>query len=80
MCWCSDDDDDDDDDDESGTTWMQRIVLLLLHGGDAARVAQHPALQKQAPWLEVAASSDDDRVSWKDLVSSRPSVTADDDG
>ena len=55
---------------------MQRIVLLLLHGGDAARVAQHPALQKQAPWLEVVVSSDDDRVSCKDLVSSQPRVTA----
>ena len=56
---------------------MQRIVLLLLHGGDAARVAQHPALQKQAPWLEVVLSSDDD-VSCTDLVSSQRRVMADD--
>ena len=27
-------------------------MLLLLHGGDARRCAQHPALQRQAPWLE----------------------------
>ena len=39
---------------KAGTTWLQQIVLQLLYKGDNSKVDPHPALQKQAPWIEAA--------------------------
>lgn len=45
---------------KAGTTWMQAILLLLIHEGDGSKVSPHPALQKQAPWLEASFKREED--------------------